>query len=57
VLLSLPALTSGMLILVALVRPRPAAFVVDVQAVAFRTVSQPGYFNLLGCLYSAGLRL
>ncbi len=45
-LLSLLALGCGVLILVALARPRPAAFVVDVQASAFRTVSQPGHvFN------------
>lgn len=45
-LLSLLAVGCGVLILVALVRPRPAAFVVDAQASAFRTVSQPGHvFN------------
>lgn len=42
-LLSLLAVVSCVLALVAMVRPRPAAFVVDVQAAAFRPVSQPGH--------------
>lgn len=52
-LLSLLALASGVLILVALARPRPAAFVVDDGA--FRTVPQPGHvFNAAsGVLLSA----